>query len=65
MQWGYLQASTARNTEDVIGEDQFGFRRGTGTRDVIGIKVRPITGHEGSEGEWRYSLYSFFNLGAR
>jgi hypothetical protein len=30
--------STARNTEDVIGEYQFGFRR-TVTRDVCGIKV--------------------------
>ena len=30
--------STERKIEDVLGEDQFGFRRGTGTRDAIGIK---------------------------
>jgi hypothetical protein len=26
-----------RKIEDVLGEDQFGFRRGKGTRDVIGM----------------------------
>jgi hypothetical protein len=26
-----------RKTEDALGEDQFGFRRGKGTRDVIGM----------------------------
>jgi hypothetical protein len=26
-----------RKTEDVLGEDQFGFRRGKGTRDAIGM----------------------------
>jgi len=26
-----------RKTEDVLGEDQFGFKRGKGSRDVIGM----------------------------
>ena len=26
--------------EDVLGEDQFGFRRGKGTRDAIGMMIR-------------------------
>jgi len=46
-----LTRSTERKTEDVLGEDQFGFRRGTGTRDAVGIKVSPVTGHESPEGE--------------
>jgi hypothetical protein len=25
--------------EDVLGEDQFGFRRGKGTRDAIGMRI--------------------------
>jgi hypothetical protein len=29
------------------------------------VKVRPITGHEGPEGEWRYSSTLSLNLGAR
>ena len=28
-------------------------------------KVRPRTGYEGSQGEWKYSVFSFFNLCAR
>ena len=28
---------TERKIEDVLGEDQFGFRRGKGTRDAIGM----------------------------
>jgi hypothetical protein len=28
-----------RKTEDVLGEDQFGFRRGKGTRDEIGMLI--------------------------
>jgi hypothetical protein len=26
-------------TEDVLGEDQFGFRKGKGTRDAIGMLI--------------------------
>jgi hypothetical protein len=26
-----------RKIEDILGEDQFGFRRGKGTRDAIGM----------------------------
>jgi len=26
-----------KKTEDVLGEDQFGFRRGKGTRDATGM----------------------------
>jgi len=33
-----LRRRTERNIEDVLGEDQFGFRRGKGIRDVIGMK---------------------------
>jgi hypothetical protein len=44
-----LTRSTERKTEDVLGDDQFGFRKGT--RDAIGIKVSPVTGHESLEGE--------------
>jgi hypothetical protein len=28
-------------------------------------KVHPVTCHDGTEGEWRYSSTLFFNLGAR
>jgi hypothetical protein len=39
---------TARKVEDVLGEDQLGFRRGTGTGDAIGM-LRII-----SERAWTY-----------
>jgi hypothetical protein len=58
-----LTRSTERKIEDVLG-DQFGFRRGTGTRDAIGIKVSPVTCHEGPEEEERYSS-TLTNLRAR
>jgi len=32
-----LRRKIERKIEDVLGEDQFGFRRGKGTRDVIGM----------------------------
>jgi len=32
-----LRRRTERKIEDVHGEDQFGFRRGKGTRDAIGM----------------------------
>jgi hypothetical protein len=32
-----LRTRTERKIEDVLGEDQFGFRRGKGTRDAIGM----------------------------
>ena len=32
-----LRRRIERKIEDVLGEDQFGFRRGKGTRDVIGM----------------------------
>jgi hypothetical protein len=32
-----LRRGIERKTEDVLGEDQFGFRRGKGTRDAIGM----------------------------
>ena len=32
-----LRRMIERKIEDVLGEDQFGFRRGTGTRDAIGM----------------------------
>ena len=32
-----LSRRIERKIEDVLGEDQFGFRRGKGTRDVIGM----------------------------
>jgi hypothetical protein len=32
-----LRRRIERKTEDVDGEDQFGFRRGKGTRDAIGM----------------------------
>ena len=32
-----LRRKTERKIEDVLGEDQFGFRRGKGTRDAIGM----------------------------
>jgi hypothetical protein len=34
---GILRGRTERNIEDVLGEDQFGFRRGKGTSSVIGM----------------------------
>jgi hypothetical protein len=32
-----LRRRTERKTEDVLGKDHFGFRRGKGTRDAIGM----------------------------
>ena len=32
-----LRRRIERKVEDVLGEDQFGFRRGKGTRDIIGM----------------------------
>ena len=32
-----LRRNIERKIEDVLGEDQFGFRRGKGTRDAIGM----------------------------
>jgi hypothetical protein len=32
-----LRRRIERKTEDLLGEDQFGFRRGEGTRDAIGM----------------------------
>jgi hypothetical protein len=32
-----LRRRIERKTEDVLGEDQFGFRGGKGTRDAIGM----------------------------
>jgi hypothetical protein len=32
---GILRRRTEKKIEDVLGEDQFGFRRGKETRDVI------------------------------
>ena len=32
-----LRRRIERQIEDVLGEDQFGFRRGKGTRDAIGV----------------------------
>jgi hypothetical protein len=32
-----LRRRVERKTEDALGEDQFGFRRGKGTRDAIGM----------------------------
>jgi hypothetical protein len=32
-----LRRRIERETEDALGEDQFGFRRGKGTRDAIGM----------------------------
>jgi hypothetical protein len=32
-----LRRRSERKIEDVLGEDQFGFRRGKGTRDAIGM----------------------------
>ena len=32
-----LRRRIERKVEDVLGEDQFGFRRGQGTRDAIGL----------------------------
>jgi len=32
-----LRRRIEKKTEDVLGEDQFGFRRGKGTRDAIGM----------------------------
>jgi retron-type reverse transcriptase len=37
-----LRRRIEKKTEDVLGEDQFGFRRGKGTRDAIG-KLRIIS----------------------
>ena len=37
-----LQRRIEKKIEDVLGEDQFGFRRGKGTRDAIGM-MRIIT----------------------
>ena len=39
-----LRRRIERKIEDVLGEDQFGFRRGKGTRDVIGM-MRIIAEH--------------------
>ena len=33
-----LRKRIEKKIEDVLGEDQFGFRRGKGTRDAIGMK---------------------------
>jgi len=32
-----LRRRIEKKIEDVLGEDQFGFRRGKGTRDAIGM----------------------------
>jgi hypothetical protein len=32
-----LRRRTEKKIEDVLGEDQFGFRRGKGARDAIGM----------------------------
>jgi len=32
-----LRRKIEKKIEDVLGEDQFGFRRGKGTRDAIGM----------------------------
>jgi hypothetical protein len=32
-----LRRSIDRKIEDALGEDRFGFRRGKGTRDAIGM----------------------------
>jgi hypothetical protein len=32
-----LKRRIERKIEDILGEDQFGFRRGKGTRDAIGM----------------------------
>jgi hypothetical protein len=32
-----IKRSSERKIEDVLGEDQFGFRKGRGTRDAIGM----------------------------
>jgi hypothetical protein len=32
-----LKRRIKRKIEDILGEDQFGFRRGKGTRDAIGM----------------------------
>jgi hypothetical protein len=32
-----LRRRTERKIEDALGDDQFGFRRGNGTRDAIGM----------------------------
>jgi hypothetical protein len=32
-----LRRRIERKSEDVLGEDQFGFRRGKGTRDAVGM----------------------------
>ena len=37
-----LRRTIERKIEDVLGEDKFGFRRGNGTRDAIGM-MRIIT----------------------
>ena len=39
-----LRRRIERKTEDVLGEDQFGFRRGKGTRGAIGM-IRIISEH--------------------
>jgi len=33
----YLRRRIKRKTEDVFGEDHFGFRRGIGTKDAVGM----------------------------
>jgi hypothetical protein len=38
-----LRRRIQRKTEDVLGEDQFGFRSGKGNRDALG-KLRIISG---------------------
>jgi hypothetical protein len=32
-----LKRRIEKKIEDILGEDQFGFRRGKGTRDAIGM----------------------------
>ena len=39
-----LRRRIERKIEDVLGEDRFGFRRGKGSRDTIGI-IRIISEH--------------------
>jgi hypothetical protein len=36
---GTLRSGIQRKIEDVLGEDQFGFRKGKGTRDTIGMLI--------------------------
>jgi len=36
---GTLRSGIQRTIEDVLGEDQFGFRKGKGTRDTTGMLI--------------------------